>query len=101
MPDIEIIEEVSQTIKVRMPGLYKVVLHNDNTTTFDFVIQVLVTIFHRTPADSIDVVKAIHVDGVGIAGSPYTREIAEEKVRETISYSRANKFPLVATYEEL
>ena len=101
MPEIEIIEKIDETIKVQIPKFYKVILHNDDTTTFDFVIAVLTRIFHRTVEDAIEITKNIHVSGRGIAGSPYTKEVAEEKVMETINFSRANNFPLTLTFEEL
>lgn len=101
MPEIEVIEKIDETIKVAIPKMYKVILHNDDTTTFDFVIAVLSQVFHRTLQDAVEITKSIHVSGQGIAGSPYTREVAEEKTLETISLSRANNFPLTATFEEL
>lgn len=100
-PDIEVIEKIDETIKVQIPKMYKVLLHNDDKTTFDFVILVLVQIFHKTVEEAIEITHAIHLTQVGIAGSPYTREIAEEKTIETISFARANGFPLTATFEEL
>lgn len=99
--ETEVIEKIDETIKVQIPKLYKVLLHNDNITTFDFVITVLVRIFHRTVEDAIEITQSIHNTQQGIAGSPYSREIAEEKTIETISFSRANGFPLTATFEEL
>ena len=101
MSDIEVIEKLDETIKVIIPKLYKVILHNDDKTTFDFVISVLVGIFHRSVDEAVEVTKLIHTNGQGIAGSPYTHEIAEEKTLETLNFSRANGFPLTATYEEL
>ena len=97
----EIIEKVVQATKIQPPKMYKVLLHNDDSTTFDFVILVLVQIFHRSVEDAFEITKSIHVDQTGIAGSPYTREIAEEKTVETIALARANGFPLTATFEEL
>lgn len=99
--DIEVIEKVDETIKVFIPKMYKVILHNDDTTTFDFVISVLTTIFHKTVEEAVELTKTIHVSGQGIAGAPYTREIAEEKTMETVAYARANGFPLTPTFEEL
>jgi ATP-dependent Clp protease adaptor protein ClpS len=99
--DIEVIEKIDETIKVQIPKMYKVLLHNDDKTTFEFVIHVLMKIFHRTMEEAVEITQAIHVTQVGIAGSPYTKEIAEEKTMETISFARANGFPLTATYEEL
>ncbi len=101
MPNTEVIEKIDESIKIQVPKMYKVLLHNDDTSTFDFVIAVLTGIFHRTVQDAEEITKAIHVTGQGIAGSPYTLEVAEEKTLETISFSRANNFPLTATYEEL
>ena len=101
LPEIEIIEEVTETIKVFIPKMYKVLLHNDETTTFEFVINVLIRIFHKNFDEAVEITKHIHEHGHGIAGSPYTKEIAEEKTLETIAFSRANSFPLMATYEEL
>ena len=101
MPEIEVIEKIDETIKVQIPKMWKVILHNDDTTTFDFVIAVLTRIFHRTAQDAVEITKSIHVTGQGIAGAPYTREVAEEKTLETISFSRANNFPLTPTFEEV
>jgi ATP-dependent Clp protease adaptor protein ClpS len=101
MPDLEIIEKVDETIKVQIPKMYKVILHNDDSTTFDFVIKVLINIFHKNLEDAIDVTKNIHIQGQGIAGAPYTHEIAEEKTLETVALARANGFPLTPTFEEL
>jgi ATP-dependent Clp protease adaptor protein ClpS len=101
MSDTGILDKVESVTQIQEPKLYKVLLHNDDSTTFDFVIMVLVQIFHRNVEDAIEITKAIHVEGQGIAGSPYTREIAEEKALETLMFSRANGFPLTATFEEL
>jgi ATP-dependent Clp protease adaptor protein ClpS len=101
MPNIEVIEKIEETIKVKMPGMYKVVLHNDDRTTMDFVILILTQIFHKNTMDAFEITMHIHHNGQGIAGSPYTMEIAQEKVNETIMLARANGFPLVATYEEI
>jgi len=101
MPEIEVIEKIDETVKVQIPKMYKVLLHNDDKTTFDFVIAVLTNIFHRTTEEAVEITQAIHITGQGIAGAPYTHEVAEEKTLETISFSRANNFPLTPTFEEL
>ena len=99
--DIEVIEKIDEQIKVHIPNMYKVILHNDDTTTVDFVIHVLTRIFHKQLEDALVLTQTIHEEGQGIAGGPYTREIAEEKTLETIGSARANNFPLVATFEEV
>ena|SRR5271165_4530832 len=101
MADTGVIEKIKEHIEIQAPKMYKVILHNDEKTTFEFVIEVLIRIFHRNFQDAVELTKAIHLMGQGIAGAPYTREIAEEKTQETINLARANGFPLVATYEEL
>ncbi len=101
MTDIEVIEKVDEAIEVKVPKMYKVILHNDDSTTFDFVILVLTSIFHRSVEDAIELTKAIHVSGQGIAGAPYTLEVAEEKTLETVLFARANGFPLTPTFEEI
>lgn len=99
--EIEVIEKIEEQIKVYIPKMYKVILHNDNTTTVDFVVHVLMRIFHKKLEDALVLTQTIHETGQGIAGSPYTKEIAEEKTLETIAIARANNFPLVATFEEV
>lgn len=99
--DIEIIEKVDEQIKVHIPNMYKVILHNDEKTTMEFVIHVLMRIFHKKIEDAMVLTQTIHETGIGIAGAPYTKEIAEEKTLETVAAARANGYPLVATFEEL
>ena len=94
-------DKVEEQLELRVPNMYKVLLHNDDTTTVEFVIHILVRIFHRKMKDAIDLTQVIHETGIGIAGGPYTKEIAEEKALETVAAARANGFPLIATFEEL
>ena len=95
------IEKVDEQTKVVVPNMYKVVIHNDDTTTVDFVIHVLQRIFHKNQEEAVAITLAVHEQGQGQAGGPYTKEIAEEKTLETLGSARANNFPLVATYEEI
>jgi ATP-dependent Clp protease adaptor protein ClpS len=99
--ETNVIEKVEQNFELKQPKMYKVLLHNDNTTTMDFVMMVLMSIFHKTAQEAIEITLSIHHNGQGIAGSPYTAEVAEEKTIETVSLARANGYPLTATFEEL
>lgn len=90
---------VEDEIRVNAPSMYKVLLHNDNKTTFDFVIAVLQRVFHHSPESAQEITFAIHTTGRGIAGI-YTKEIAEEKALEAVNMARLNNFPLRATCEE-
>ncbi len=97
----ETIEQTRHEVSLQPPKYYKVLLHNDDTTTMDFVIAVLTQIFHRKLEEAYEITMTIHENGDGIAGSPYTKEVAEEKSTETMKFARKNGYPLVASFEEL
>lgn len=85
--------------EVRQPPLYRVLIHNDDYTTMDFVVYVLETVFHRTESDAIRLMFQVHQQGVGVAGI-FTFEIAEMKAAETMELARANEYPLLCTLDE-
>jgi ATP-dependent Clp protease adaptor protein ClpS len=85
--------------KLKQPPRYKVLLHNDDFTTMDFVVYVLVTIFHKAESDAVRIMLAVHNQGVGVAGV-YTYEIAETKVAQATNLARAHEYPLLCTLEE-
>lgn len=101
MAETNVIEQTDTSTIVKEPVWFKVLLHNDDTTTFDFVIAILMRIFYKKIEEAIEITKSIHDDGQGIAGCPYTKEIADEKVLEVNNFARANGYPLTATSEEL
>jgi ATP-dependent Clp protease adaptor protein ClpS len=85
--------------EVRKPPLYRVLLHNDDFTTMDFVVFVLEHVFHRSESDAIRLMLQVHQQGVGVAGI-FTFEVAEMKASETMELARANEYPLLCTLEE-
>jgi len=85
--------------KLQKPPLFKVLLHNDNYTTMDFVVFVLVQVFNRSETDAIQVMLHVHNRGVGVAGV-FTHEIAETKVARVTALARENEYPLLCTLEE-
>lgn len=93
------LERTSEDVDIREPKKFKVILHNDNVTTFQFVIDVLRIVFHKTYDEALGVTERIHAQGAGIAGV-YSREIAEEKTIEVEKLATKNGFPLQANYEE-
>jgi ATP-dependent Clp protease adaptor protein ClpS len=95
--DHGILEDTRQ--KTRKPTLYKVILLNDDYTTMEFVIQVLESIFHKTPAEAYRIMMQVHTEGRGLCGA-YSHEVAETKVGTTCDLARREGFPLQATLEE-
>ncbi len=83
----------------RRPPMYKVLLHNDDFTTMEFVIQILETVFRLSQERAVQIMLHVHTRGVGVAGI-YPYEVAEMKVAEATSLARANEFPLLCTMEE-
>ena len=85
--------------RVEEPPLFKVLLHNDDYTTMDFVVWVLQSIFNLAEEAAIRVMLNVHVKGVGVAGI-YTYEVAQMKVDKTIALAREHEFPLLCTMEQ-
>ena len=85
--------------KLKKPPLYKVLLHNDDYTTMEFVVYILKTVFYKSEMDAVQIMLAVHQQGIGVAGV-YTYEIAEAKVTKVAQLTKANEFPLLCTLEE-
>jgi len=84
--------------KVKRPHLYKVLLHNDNYTTMEFVVLVLTQIFHHSQEDAFRIMMHVHQRGVGVAGT-YSYEVAETKAAKVMQVARKNEFPLRCSVE--
>lgn len=85
--------------KVEKPPLYKVLLHNDDYTSMDFVVFVLTTVFHKDTPAARKIMLEVHNRGLGVAGV-FTYEIAESKINKVTALARAQEFPLLCTMEE-
>jgi ATP-dependent Clp protease adaptor protein ClpS len=93
-PDVILEEEL------REPRLYRVLLHNDNYTTMEFVIGILVEVFHKSAEQAASIMLAVHESGMGVCGV-YPHEVAETKVAVVHSRARKAGFPLKSTLEEV
>lgn len=82
----------------RTPRRWKVLLHNDDFTTMEYVVEVLVRHFRHSVTAATKIMLDVHVHGVGVAGS-YPREIAETKVERVTREAREHGFPLLLTLE--
>jgi ATP-dependent Clp protease adaptor protein ClpS len=84
--------------KVSLPPLYRVVLHNDDYTTMEFVVEVLVNVFYHTAESAVRIMLEVHHRGAGTAGT-YPHEVAESKAGQVHRLARAHQFPLRCTVE--
>ena len=81
------------------PPMFKVLMHNDDYTTMEFVVQVLETVFRKSPAEANKIMLNIHFKGIGMCGA-YPFQIAETKVARVHSMAREEGFPLKCSIEE-
>ncbi len=87
-----------QRAKVKEPGLWKVLLHNDDYTTQEFVVWLLKTVFRRNEPEATVIMLAVHKAGVGVAGI-YTKDVAETRAERGRQLAEREGFPLLLTVE--
>ena len=81
------------------PPMYRVLLHNDDYTTMDFVIMILEKIFRKSASEATQIMLQVHRRGAGVCGV-YPHEIAETRVEQVRQLAEGNGFPLLCTMEE-
>lgn len=95
--DTDVLTE-SET-RLEKPKLFKVILHNDDFTTMEFVVFVLEYVFMRAEAEAFTIMLKVHNEGLGIAGT-YPYEIASMKSQKAMNLAKAREYPLLCTVEE-
>jgi ATP-dependent Clp protease adaptor protein ClpS len=80
------------------PSMYKVILHNDDYTTMEFVVEILMLVFKKTPEEAVKIMLNVHQKGIGICGV-YPFEVSETKVKTVDALAKENGFPLKCTME--
>ncbi len=97
MPKFE--EELDVELKLQEPVMFRVLLHNDDYTSMDFVVDVLTGIFHKTQEEAVQIMLQIHEKERAVCGV-YSFEIAQTKAEQVKQVAKQNEFPLLATIEE-
>src|SRR5262245_17035174 len=93
-----VVTESRHEQKLQRPRLWRVLLHNDDYTTQEFVVWVLETIFHKPRGEAFSIMLSVHQSGIGLAGI-YTRDVADTKVKATKQLATEHEFPLLVTME--
>jgi len=84
--------------ELEKPRMWRVLLHNDDYTTQDFVVWVLESIFHKPRGEAFSIMMSVHRSGMGVAGV-YTHDVAETKMKTTKQLAEEHEFPLLVTME--
>jgi len=99
LPDTRDLPASDTRDEVGEPPMYRVLLINDDYTTMEFVVDVLIHVFNKTSTEAIQIMLSVHQQGSGLAGV-YNYEIAETKVEKVHLLARENGFPLECTIEK-
>ncbi|MGC9197056.1 MAG: ATP-dependent Clp protease adapter ClpS [Syntrophobacteraceae bacterium] len=94
-------EGLEQDVKeeVELPPMFKVLLHNDDYTTMEFVVEILQQVFHKSAAEATRIMLLVHKKGLGVCGI-FSEDIAETKVEIVRHLAKKSGFPLMCTMEE-
>jgi len=92
--------ETSQDIDVQEPSMFRVIMHNDHYTTMQFVIEVIITVFHKSEEEASRMMLQIHNSGSAVCGV-YVYDIAQTKVNHVHMLAKREGFPLKCTLEEV
>ncbi len=97
--DYEEIVDSETEEEVKEPSMYRVLLHNDNYTSMEFVVEILLSVFNKSIEDATMIMLKVHKEGIGVSGV-YTYEVAETKVDTVYALAREREFPLKCTMEK-
>jgi ATP-dependent Clp protease adaptor protein ClpS len=92
--------EESEDVELKEPEEYRVILLNDNYTTMEFVVTVLVTVFHKSITEATKIMLDVHRKGRGTVGV-YSYDIAATKIEQVHRLARQNEYPLKCVMEKV
>ncbi|MFO0680832.1 MAG: ATP-dependent Clp protease adaptor ClpS [Sandaracinus sp.] len=93
-----VVTETKKETRLARPRMWRVLVHNDDYTTREFVVDVLRSVFRHSESEAVRVMLHVHYNGVGVAGV-YTREVAETKIAIVESLAKEREYPLRLTME--
>jgi ATP-dependent Clp protease adaptor protein ClpS len=96
--DAGVVTRTDTRKKVQRPPLFRVLLHNDDYTTREFVVWILETVFNRSETEAVQIMLHVHHTGVGVAGV-YPFDVAEAKVGKVLELAEKYEYPLLCTME--
>ena len=99
MSTADVQEYVDEQVEIKRPNMWRVIFHNDDKTTMQFVIFLLIKVFHKSEKEAVDITLEVHEKGQSIAGV-YPHEIAEQKMEVCTHTADEHDFPLRVTIEE-
>jgi len=97
--ETNIVTKQKDEVKIKKPKNYKVVMYNDDYTTMEFVINILVNVFNKNLVEAEKIMIDVHKRGKGVAGI-YSYDIAITKVSTAMSMAKEDGFPFKLTVEE-
>ena len=100
--DFETEEQLESGVaeKTKEPPMYRVLLHNDDYTSMEFVVEILMYVFGKSAEEATGIMLNVHKQGVGVCGV-FTREIAETKVETVHTLAKEREFPLKSSMEKV
>jgi ATP-dependent Clp protease adaptor protein ClpS len=98
---LDLIDKEKAKKKVKPPSKYQVIYYNDDFTPMDLVVQSLIAFFHKSAISAIGIMMHVHKKGKGIAGGPYSKEIADTKAAIAVEFFRSKGHPLLAKSEKI
>jgi len=97
-PHESLLAETRSDERLRHPRMWRVLLHNDDYTTQEFVVWVLETVFQKPRGEAFSIMMNVHRSGLGVAGI-FTHDVAQTKVKKTQQLAEEHEFPLLVTME--
>lgn len=89
----------NQNVRLQEPHQFNVLLHNDDFTTMEFVVKILLTVFRKTAVEAETLMMRVHKEGQAVAGT-YSLDIAQSKVQRATAMARMEGFPLRLSIEQ-